>query len=61
LSCPSCHDQLGRSHSYCPKCGNKAQDAVAQEKGTSPGQNAAYRSRHIGNDQRLRFQRRSCF
>ena len=32
LSCPSCHAQLGRSHSYCPKCGVKVQDAVAQEK-----------------------------
>lgn len=32
LSCPSCHVQLGRSHSYCPKCGVKVEDAVAQEK-----------------------------
>ncbi len=32
LSCPSCHVQLGRSHSYCHKCGAKVQDAVAQEK-----------------------------
>lgn len=32
LSCPSCHAQLGRSHSYCPKCGAKVQDAVAREK-----------------------------
>jgi integrase/recombinase XerD len=32
LSCPSCNAQLGRSHSYCPKCGVKVQDAVAQEK-----------------------------
>ncbi len=32
LSCPFCHVQLARSHSYCPKCGAKAQDAVAQEK-----------------------------
>ncbi len=32
LSCPSCHVQLGRSHSYCPKCGAKVEDAVAQEK-----------------------------
>ena len=32
LSCPCCHAQLGRSHSFCPKCGTKVQDAVAQEK-----------------------------
>jgi len=32
LSCPSCHTQLGRNHSYCPKCGAKVQDAVAREK-----------------------------
>ncbi len=32
LSCPSCHVQLGRSHSYCPKCGIKVQDAVTLEK-----------------------------
>src|ERR1039457_5869111 len=32
LSCPSCRTQIGRSHSYCPKCGAKVEDAVAQEK-----------------------------
>ena len=32
LSCPACHAQLGRSHSFCPKCGIKVHDAVAQEK-----------------------------
>ncbi len=32
LSCIVCGQQLGRRHSYCPKCGAKVQDAVAQEK-----------------------------
>jgi integrase/recombinase XerD len=32
LSCPCCKAQLGRSHSYCPKCGAKVQDAVTLEK-----------------------------
>lgn len=32
LSCPTCHTRLGRSHSYCPNCGLRVQDATAQEK-----------------------------
>ena len=30
LSCPNCNTQLGRSHSYCPKCGAKVEQAVSQ-------------------------------
>lgn len=32
LSCPSCNAQLGRAHSYCPKCGIKVEQAVSQAK-----------------------------
>ncbi len=32
LSCPHCNAQLGRSHSYCPKCGTKVEKAVAEAK-----------------------------
>ncbi len=32
LSCPSCGTQLGRNHSYCPKCGIKVEQAVSQAK-----------------------------
>lgn len=32
LSCPHCNAQLGRSHSYCPKCGIKVEKAVAEAK-----------------------------
>lgn len=32
LSCPTCHTQLGRSHTFCPGCGAKVQDVVSQEK-----------------------------
>jgi integrase/recombinase XerD len=31
LSCPECAASLGRSHSFCPKCGVKVNDAVARE------------------------------
>ena len=27
LSCPHCGTQLARSHSFCPKCGGKANEA----------------------------------
>ena len=30
LSCPNCSTPLGRSHSYCPKCGAKVEEAVAE-------------------------------
>jgi integrase/recombinase XerD len=32
LSCPDCNAQLGRNHSYCPKCGIKVEQAVSQAK-----------------------------
>jgi len=32
LSCPSCNTQLGRAHSYCPKCGIKVEKAVGLAK-----------------------------
>ncbi len=31
LSCPDCAAALGRSHSFCPKCGIKVSEAVAKE------------------------------
>ena len=30
LSCPICDMQLGRRHSYCPKCGTKVEEAVSE-------------------------------
>jgi len=32
LCCPHCGTRLGRSHTYCPKCGVKVEKAVAEEK-----------------------------
>ena len=32
LSCPGCNTQLGRNHSFCPKCGIKVEQAVSQAK-----------------------------
>jgi len=32
LSCPHCGAGLGRSHTYCPKCGSKVEKVVAEEK-----------------------------
>jgi len=32
LVCPHCNAGLGKSHSFCPKCGTKVDDAVAQAK-----------------------------
>jgi integrase/recombinase XerD len=32
LSCPGCNTQLGRNHSYCPKCGIKVEQVVSQAK-----------------------------
>ncbi len=32
LSCPQCNTRLGRTHSYCPRCGIKVEEAVAEEK-----------------------------
>ena len=31
LSCPGCNARLGKSHSYCPKCGIKVSETVAKE------------------------------
>jgi integrase/recombinase XerD len=30
LACPKCSAQLGKSHTYCPKCGVKVEEAVAK-------------------------------
>jgi integrase/recombinase XerD len=32
LSCPNCGARLGKSHTYCPKCGVKVEKAIAEEK-----------------------------
>jgi len=32
LSCPHCGTGLGRSHTYCPRCGARVEEAVAEEK-----------------------------
>jgi len=31
LACPKCGARLGKSHSYCPRCGTKVKEAVARE------------------------------
>lgn len=31
LSCPKCSARLGKSHSFCPKCGVKVKEALARE------------------------------
>jgi integrase/recombinase XerD len=31
LSCPDCGTRLGKSHSFCPKCGMKVEEAVTKE------------------------------
>jgi len=32
LSCPQCRTRLGKSHTFCPKCGTKVEKAVAEER-----------------------------
>jgi len=32
LSCPECGARLGKSHKFCPSCGDSVEKAVAQEK-----------------------------
>jgi len=32
LSCPNCGTRLGKSHTYCPKCGAKVEKLVAEDK-----------------------------
>jgi integrase/recombinase XerD len=31
LSCPECSARLGKSHTFCPKCGVKVEEAIAKE------------------------------
>ena len=31
LACPKCSAHLGKSHTYCPKCGIKVEEAIARE------------------------------
>jgi len=31
LSCPSCDTRLGRSHTFCPKCGKRVNEAVSNQ------------------------------
>jgi integrase/recombinase XerD len=31
LSCPCCRAKIGKSHTYCPKCGAKVEKVVAEE------------------------------
>jgi len=31
LACPMCNARLGKSHTFCPKCGVKVEEAVAKE------------------------------
>ncbi len=30
ITCPKCNARLGKSHTFCPKCGNKVDDIVTQ-------------------------------
>lgn len=32
LTCPNCNGRLGRSHSFCPRCGVKVEKVIAQPK-----------------------------
>lgn len=32
LACPQCRARLGKSHTYCPKCGTKVEKLIAEEK-----------------------------
>ena len=32
FSCPECHAGLGKSHKYCPVCGNRVEAAIRSEK-----------------------------
>jgi len=33
LSCPECGARLGKSHTFCPRCGMEVKEAVAKEQG----------------------------
>ncbi|MDD5094386.1 MAG: tyrosine-type recombinase/integrase [Dehalococcoidia bacterium] len=45
LTCPCCDTRLGRSHAFCPKCGVKVEEAVAQAK-----ENRRLRTLHLDRD-----------
>jgi len=45
LSCPRCNARLGRSHAFCPKCGAKVEQAVAQAK-----EHRRLRTLHLDHD-----------
>jgi len=32
LSCPCCDARLGKSHTFCPRCGEKVEEAIARER-----------------------------
>lgn len=32
LVCPDCHARLGRTHAFCPRCGVKVQEALAEQR-----------------------------
>ena len=32
LSCPQCGARLGKSHTFCPRCGNRVEQALIQER-----------------------------
>lgn len=31
LTCPKCAARLGKSHTFCPKCGEKVKETIAKE------------------------------
>src|SRR5271157_213966 len=31
ITCPQCNARLGKSHTFCPKCGTKVSEAVVKE------------------------------
>jgi len=47
LACPGCKARLGRSHSFCPRCGAKVEKAIAQSK-----EHRRIRTLPIGDDTR---------
>ena len=51
LLCPSCDAKLGKSHAFCPKCGAKVEEAVAQAR-----EHRKLRTLHLDKDtlERLR-------
>jgi integrase/recombinase XerD len=45
LSCPQCSTRLGKMHKFCPVCGDKVEQAVAQEQ-----EHHRYRSLPVDNE-----------